>query len=88
MPSKNEGLGLVILESLACGANAVGSNVGGIIELLGKDFCVDISETFVDDFADKVVSVLETPITQPYPGNCTWTKIVQKEYEIYKKVLE
>lgn len=88
LPSKNEGLPLVILESLACGANAVGSNVGGIIELLGKDFCVDISETFVDDFADKVVSVLETPITQPYPGNCTWTKIVQKEYEIYKKVLE
>lgn len=87
LPSNNEGFPLVTLEALSCGANVVGSNVGGISEAIGSDYCVDISETFVDDFADKVVSVLKTPITQPYPENCTWTKIVQKEYEIYDSIL-
>ena len=87
LPSNNEGFPLVILEALSCGANVVGSNVGGIPEAIGNDFCVDLGDNFIEYFAQKVVSLLEKPTMQLFPAECTWDKIVQKEYEIYRSIL-
>ena len=42
LPSKNEGLGLVLLEAIKCGAYAVGSNIGGIPEVAGKENVFDL----------------------------------------------
>lgn len=87
LPSNNEGFPLVTLEALSCGANVVGSNVGGIPEAIGKDFCVDLGDDFIEQFARKVVFLLEKPTIQSFPEHCSWEKIVQKEYEIYKTTL-
>ena len=56
LPSKNEGLPLVLVEALNCGCKAVGSNVGGIKEIIGAENVVNYpSNDFVEKFAEKVI---------------------------------
>lgn len=59
LPSKNEGLPLILVEALNCGCIAVGSNVGGIKEIIGNNNVVDYpSMDFVERFAKKVIEVI------------------------------
>lgn len=80
LPSLNEGLPLVTIEALKCGANVVGSYAGGIPEVIGRDFCVPLSEPpsepadsrFVNSFAVKVASILAVPKEQTLAGEFSW----------------
>lgn len=87
LPSQNEGLPLVTIEALRCGANVVGSSVGGISEVIGTDNVVDIDELFVENFAKKVVSIMKTPINQPISDKFDWTKIVEFEHRVYSSIV-
>ena len=51
MPSIKEGLPMTCLESTACGTAFVGSRVGAIADVVGKDNTVPFSPTFETDFA-------------------------------------
>lgn len=51
VPSLNEGLSLVAAEALKCGASVIGSAVGGIPEVIGKEYTVHLGPAFADEMA-------------------------------------
>ena len=65
--SKNEGLGLVCLEALKCGAKVFGSKVGGIPEVIGASNCSPLDSSFVDN-----ISTLITHYIQEEERNVTY----------------
>ena len=83
LPSINEGLGMVLLEALSCGANAVGSAVGGIPEVLGNDNVFTIDNDFIDNISSRIVYMLENQVEQKLDVKFSWgeTAIIEtKEY--------
>ena len=88
LPSKNEGLPLVCLEALKCGAKVVGSNVGGIPEVIGDDNVVDPGGAFVGQISQKAVSMLSSDYMQPVPDKFSWHKTALKEMEAIVSILK
>lgn len=88
LPSKNEGLPLITVEALKCGANVVGSDVGGIAEAIGKDNVFELNENFVDNISHRIVEMLCLPIYQPLSESLDWNTTVKKEHSIYQNKLK
>lgn len=60
LPSRNEGLALVLVEASRCGSDIVASRVGGVPEVIGEDFTVALDgKDFAIRMAEKVVACLE-----------------------------
>lgn len=84
LPSLNEGLPLVCAEALSCGANVVGSDVGGIAEVIGKDNVVPLGEDFVSQMAARIVAMLNDKPHQPVPEAISWSKTTALEISCFK----
>ena len=59
LPSRNEGLGLVLLEAMACGTPCVGTAVGGIPEIVDDSVGTLVPPDDPDALAAGMLSVLE-----------------------------
>lgn len=86
LPSRNEGLPLILLESIRCGCKAVGSDAGGIPEVLGTKYCVPLGEGFVERFAALVVKVLSSEDVQKVPDVMSWEVTASKEADVYRSI--
>ncbi|WP_186577852.1 N-acetyl-alpha-D-glucosaminyl L-malate synthase BshA [Aquibacillus kalidii] len=61
--SEKESFGLVLLEAMACGVPGIGTNVGGIPEVIedgANGFIVEVGA--IDQIADKAVTILKDPV--------------------------
>lgn len=87
LPSRNEGLGLVTMEALSCGANVVGANVGGISEVVGKENVFNHGPRFVDDISNRIVYMLTNGAPQILLETFDWTKTAQIEKSFYNESL-
>ncbi|WP_458403014.1 glycosyltransferase family 4 protein [Methanobrevibacter sp.] len=54
LPSYSESFGLVLIEALACGKPVVGSNVGGITEIITSDVGFLVNPNKVSSIAEKI----------------------------------
>ena len=79
LPSLNEGLPLVCAEALQCGANVVGSDVGGIAEVIGSENVVPHGDGFVPQMAQKIVVMLNDKPAQLVPSEISWSKTTSIE---------
>lgn len=85
--SKNEGLPLTIPEAISCGANAVGSKVGGIPEILSSENVFEHGPCFVEKISERIVALLEHPQCQTLDKMFSWENTARIENEIYACVI-
>ena len=88
LPSRNEGLPLVCAEAIRSGAYAVGADVGGVSEVVGKENAVPHGETFVGAIASKVVAALSGRGEQVVPDHLDWNVTAAKELSMLLECLQ
>ena len=88
LPSSLEGLPLVVIEALSCGAHVVATNVIGTAEAVGRENAIDLGDNFVDRFSTRAVQLLQGGIDQALPPEVSWTATAVKENRIYHQYLD
>ena len=88
LPSSLEGLPLVVIEALSCGAHVVATNVIGTAEAVGRENAIDLGDNFVDRFTTRGVQLLQGNIDQKLPHEVSWTETAIKENRIYHQYLD
>ena len=88
LPSSLEGLPLVVIEALSCGAHVVATNVIGTAEAVGRENAIDLGDRFVHRFTDRAVELLQGNIDQKLPPEVSWSATADKENRIHHQYLD
>lgn len=91
LPSLNEGNPTVMFEVLGCGKPFVGTNVGGVPEIiLSEDYGLLVEPADADDLANKIRIALDRAWDRDrileYAGQFTWENISKKIIDAYPKI--
>lgn len=84
LPSQKEGLPLVTLEAIQCGANVVATDVMGTAEAVGQDNAVALDGALVENMARRAVQMLRGEVVQQLPAAMSWVATARREWEIYQ----
>lgn len=92
MPSRNEGLGVSIMEALACGTPVVATQVGGIPEIISnKRLGILVEPENPRALAEGIYRGLERTWNREYlhrhAQQFTWNKIAPQIYQVYKEMV-
>lgn len=92
LPSLSEGNPTVMFEALGCGKPFIGTNVGGIPEIIINDkLGILVEPRDAEGLAEAVSSALDTKwdadYIQDYAGQFTWDSIAEKLLDVYEKIL-
>lgn len=88
LPSRNEAWGCVLLEANACGVYAVGSNVGGIPEVIGSygALVANDDDTIINEINETISKILDGNFSKNVlverAKDYSWEKICEKEYDM------
>lgn len=89
LPSRSEGLPLILLESLANKVIPIACNVGGIKEVLDDYFMVNESENFINEFSNKVVDVINnSKLPKKSLDKYFWSTLMKKEIGILENLID
>jgi glycosyltransferase involved in cell wall biosynthesis len=91
-----EGLGVVIIEAMACGTPVIGTNIGGITDIIKDDYNgLLIAERSPDDIAKKAVKILTNKeYAEQLKQNAlatvnskySWSRVVEAFSQIYSQL--
>jgi glycosyltransferase involved in cell wall biosynthesis len=94
---ETEGLGVVLLEAMACGVPVIGSRVGGIPDIIKHgDTGLLVREKDPDDLSEKLILLLSDRALRQrliqrgrefVEGNFSWDKIAEQFINVYQEVL-
>ena len=87
LPSFNESFGMVLVEAISCGANAVGSNRGGIPEVIGKENCFELNESFEVRIANRISYMLHNHVDQWVNQDFDWRRTALSESSLFSDIL-
>ncbi|MGC6367726.1 MAG: glycosyltransferase [Candidatus Marinamargulisbacteria bacterium] len=92
MPSKLEGFPCIPLEAKAMGVPTVGSNNGGVPEvIMGDGALIDDGPNMINDFAEAIVGLIKKPLNKDkmveHAKQFSWENIIKDEINVYWDVL-
>lgn len=92
LPSIHEAFGCVLIEAMMCGSQVVVSDNGGMPEAVGNaGSIVPDSENWIENFAiavsDRLKNPVDIPILLDQANRFNWNLTVEKEIEVYRRVL-
>ena len=85
LPSRLEGLPLVAIEAIQCGANVVSTDVMGVPEVVGRENAIALDDHLVDHLSRRAVQMLQGGVVQALPPTMNWEATARRELEIYNK---